>query len=443
MSQGGGKLPGRSSRMSGFYRLPLAERRAQLSAAMGAPGSDLGCLDDGGLDLDAANDLIENVIGTYSLPLGLGLNFVVNGRDYLVPMCVEEPSVVAAASNAARMVRSGGGFKADADPPIMIAQVELRDVPDLGRAEAAIAAATPRLLAEADLVIGKLVERGGGARAIVPRRLGPHELCIHLEIDCRDAMGANLVNGVAEALAPRLGELSQGRVGLRILSNLADRRRVRVRCRVPAAELAAGGLPGPEVVAAIAAASRFAELDPYRAATHNKGIMNGVDAVALAIGNDWRGIEAGAHAYAALSGRYRPLATWSAASGGAALEGQLEMPMAVGTVGGALRVHRGARLSLAILAADSAQEVAGVIGAVGLASNLAALRALATEGIQRGHMELHARSVARGVGAEGDLVARVAAELAHAGDFKPERAQAILDRLRMLNSTVSNPEVLK
>jgi len=418
----------RSSRLSGFYRLPLAERRARMAEALDIDSDLLASLDDGGLDLDAANDLIENVVGTYALPLGLGLNFRVNGKDFLVPMCVEEPSVVAAASNAARMVRAGGGFLAEADPPIMIAQVELREVPDLERAEAAIAAATPELLAAADRVLGKLVERGGGARGVVPRRLGERDLVVHLEIDCRDAMGANLVNGVAEALAPRLGELAQAKVGLRILSNLADRRCVRVRAFVSAAALACAGLPGAEVAAAIAAASRFAELDPYRAATHNKGIMNGVDAVALAIGNDWRGIEAGAHAFAARSGRYRPLSTWSATPDG--LEGRLELPMAVGTVGGALRVHRGARLSLAILAADGAQEVACVIGAVGLAANLAALRALATEGIQRGHMELHARSVARGVGAEGDLVARVAAELARAGDFKPERAQAILASLR-------------
>jgi hydroxymethylglutaryl-CoA reductase len=259
-------------------------------------------------------------------------------------------------------------------------------------------------------------------------------MVVHLHVDCRDAMGANLVNTIAEAVADRLSSISGGGIGLRILSNLADRRCVRARCRVPFAMLATrddgGRHDGEEVARGIVSASRFAELDPYRAATHNKGIMNGVDAVVLACGNDWRGIEAGAHAFAARSGQYRPLATWRIPKEGNFLEGQIELPMPIGTVGGCTRVHPGARLSLQIAGATSAAELAQVIACVGMASNLAALRAMATEGIQRGHMSLHARTVALGVGATGDLIERVARELAEAGDVRPERAQLILERLR-------------
>jgi hydroxymethylglutaryl-CoA reductase len=256
-------------------------------------------------------------------------------------------------------------------------------------------------------------------------------MVVHLHVDCRDAMGANLVNTIAEAVADRLAELAGATVGLRILSNLADRRCVRVRCAVPAAALAVEGADGEKVAEAIASASRFAELDPYRAATHNKGIMNGVDAVVLACGNDWRGIEAGAHAFAARSGTYRPLSTWRLLrDGGPHLEGRMEIPMALGTVGGATRVHPGARLAIDLVGAASAAELGMVIACVGMASNLAALRALATEGIQRGHMSLHARTVALGAGATGPLVERVADELTRSGDIRRERALLILERLR-------------
>jgi hydroxymethylglutaryl-CoA reductase len=332
-------------------------------------------------------------VGIYAMPLGLGLNFLVNGVDRLVPMAVEEPSVIAAASNAARMVRLGGGFVADADESVMTAQVELREVADPEKASAAIAAARAEILAMADAALPRLLQRGGGCRDLEVRALPEQRLVVHLYVDCRDAMGANMVNTIAEAIAERLAEIASARVGLRILSNLCDRRMVRVSGRVPFAALA-GDKPaesGGDLAREIEAASRFAEDDIYRAATHNKGIMNGVDPVVIATGNDWRGIEAGAHAYAARDGRYRPLATWRVE--GEALVGRLAMPMAVGTVGGTLQVHPGASLALRILGVTSARTLAEIIGSVGLAQNLAALKALAGEGIQRGHMALHRRAV--------------------------------------------------
>jgi hydroxymethylglutaryl-CoA reductase len=389
---GPGHIEG-NARIPGFYRLPLAERRALFQRRTGLGDADLAVLESGGLDVELADHMIENVVGIFGLPLGIAVNFLVNGREHLLPMAVEEPSVVAAASNAARLVRAGGGFHADADPPVMTAQVQLLSVADPDGAAARIAAERADLLAEAAAASHRLCARGGGPRDVSVRILSrPGDpdggiLVVHIDVDCRDAMGANLVNSIAEAMAPRLA-LRAGpgaRPGLRILTNLSDRRCVRVRARVPASVLG-----GAAVAEAIAQASRFAELDPYRAATHNKGIMNGVDAVLLATGNDWRGVEAGAHAFAARTGRYAPLAIWTADGDG--LAGALEMPMAVGTVGGALRVHPGARLALAITGARSAPELASLVGAAGLASNLAALRALATEGIQRGHMSLHARA---------------------------------------------------
>ena len=379
----------RNSRISGFFKLTLAERREKLLAACDLGADALPAL-EGGLDTEVADHMIENVIGTYALPLGVATNFRINEHDYLVPMVVEEPSVVAAASHAAKLARELGGFEADADPPEMIAQIQLTDVPDAQVALAHIQAARAEILALADRVQPRLVERGGGARDLDVRALGDSMLAVHLIIDCRDAMGANLVNTTAEAVADRLAELAGGHVGLRILSNLADRRRVRVACRVPTKALAFKDFDGAEIAAGIVTATRFAELDPYRAATHNKGVMNGVDAVVMATGNDWRSVESGAHAFAALHGRYSPLSRWKLE--GEVLAGSLEMPMALGTVGGALRTHAGARLALKILGVATARELALVAGAAGLATNLAALRALASEGIQRGHMKLHARS---------------------------------------------------
>jgi hydroxymethylglutaryl-CoA reductase len=386
------------SRIPKFYRLPVEERRAVLAARLRLSPADLALLDGGGLDLDMADAMIENVVGVFGLPLGVAVNFRVNGRDHLVPMVVEEPSVVAAASNAARLVRDGGGFTAETDPPIMTAQVQLLGVADPDGAIGRILAARAAILDEAREHSEGVCVRGGGPREVSARVLSrPGDpdggmVVVHIDVDCRDAMGANLVNTVAEGLAPHLVELAGpgARAGLRILTNLADRRRVRVRARVPLASL---GENAAEARDGIVSASRFAELDPYRATTHNKGIMNGVDAVLLATGNDWRGVEAGAHAYAARGGGYAPLAVWRRA--GDDLEGRLELPMAVGTVGGALRAHPLSRLAVRMIGVETAVELGAVIAAAGLASNLAALRALATEGIQRGHMALHQRALDR------------------------------------------------
>jgi len=381
-----------SSRIPGFYRLPVNERRRLLRLHADLSEQDMRTLDGGGIDTAVADRVVENAVGVYALPLGIGLNFVVNGRDVLVPMAVEEPSVIAAASNAARMVREGGGFVADADDPVMTAQIEIVGVDDPDAARKRVEAASAELLALAHATLPRLADRGGGARELEVRT-HPGRVIVHVHIDCRDAMGANMVNTVAEALGEKVARLARGRSGLRILTNLCDRRRVRVQARVPVGALATESFDGAAVRDGIVAASRFAEDDPYRAATHNKGIMNGVDAVVIATGNDWRGVEAGAHAFAAADGRYRPLAVWRQENkGGGDLVGSLEMPMAVGTVGGTLHAHAGARLAQRLLGVTDAKQLAMIIGSAGLASNLAALRALASEGIQRGHMALHRKS---------------------------------------------------
>jgi len=381
-----------SSRIPGFYRLPVTERRRLLRLHADLSEQDMRTLEGGGIDTAGADRVVENAVGVYALPLGIGLNFVVNGRDVLVPMAVEEPSVIAAASNAARMVREGGGFVADADDAVMTAQIEIVGVDDPDAARKRVEAASAELLALAHATLPRLADRGGGARELEVRT-HPGRVIVHVHIDCRDAMGANMVNTVAEALGEKVARLARGRSGLRILTNLCDRRRVRVSARVPASALATESFDGAAVRDGIVAASRFAEDDPYRAATHNKGIMNGVDAVVIATGNDWRGVEAGAHAFAAADGRYRPLAVWRQENkGGGDLVGSLEMPMAVGTVGGTLHAHAGARLAQRLLGVTDAKQLAMIVGSAGLASNLAALRALASEGIQRGHMALHRKS---------------------------------------------------
>ncbi len=418
-----------TSRLPGFYRLSLIERRRLAESVMGLPtGAIDRALALGGLDPETADKTIENVIGTYAMPLALGLNVQMNGRDYLVPMVVEEPSVVAAASNAAKMVRAGGGFTTESDAPIMIAQIQLDRVPDVTGAIERLAARKDELLALADSAVPNLVARGGGARDLELRDLADGWLVVHVLVDCRDAMGANLVNTVAESLAPHVAAITGGRIGLRILSNLTSHRCVRVRCRVPAKVLATEGFTGEEVRDGIVRASEFAERDPYRAATHNKGIMNGIDPVVIATGNDWRAVEAGAHAHAARHGKYGPMCTWKVAADGA-LEGFLELPLALGIVGGTLRVHQGARLGLEAAGIDSAQELAMLAASVGVASNLAALRALATVGIQKGHMALHARSVAIAAGARGALVEQVAAEIHESGTVTVEAAREALRRL--------------
>ena len=418
----------RTSRIPGFHRVTIEQRRNLVVDTTGADEADIArALERGGLTAEAADKFVENVLGTYALPYGMALNVRVNGHDHVVPMVIEEPSVVAAASNAAKMVREGGGFTAEADPPLMVAQVQLREVRDAEATAARLEAHREEICKLADNALGGLVARGGGARAVEVRVLADDVLVVHVIIDCKDAMGANLVNTVAEAVADRIAAIADARVGLRILSNLCDKRCVRVRCRVPAAAIATDEMSGSDVIDGIVNASRFAELDPYRAATHNKGIMNGVDAVVIATGNDWRAVEAGAHAFAARSGRYQPLATWRRDDDH--VVGTLEMPLAVGTVGGTLRVHPAARLSLRILGVVAAQELACIAASVGLASNLAALRAMATVGIQQGHMGLHARTVAVAAGAWGDQVERVAAMIVEARDITLEGARRALESI--------------
>jgi hydroxymethylglutaryl-CoA reductase len=420
-----------SSRLPGFYRLGLADRRRRILEASGLAEDRLAAIDPGALPLDVADGMIENVIGQYALPFAVAVNFLVDGQEALVPMAIEEPSVVAASSNAARMARPGG-FSTQASAPVMIGQIQITNVDNVEAAAASLREASESLLDDARRLVPRLAERGGGPVGFDVRVLtseGPDGgvLVAHLHVDCRDAMGANLVNTLCEALADRVARIAGGKPGLRILSNLTDGRTIEVTCRATDDTLASDGT-GAEVRAAIAAASRFAELDPYRAATHNKGIMNGVDAVLLATGQDWRAVEAGAHAYAARSGTYRPLAVWR--EDGDALVGELVMPLAVGTVGGALHNHPAARFALELAGVTHADRLAAIAGAAGLATNLAALRALATEGIQRGHMSLHARGLARAAGATGDLIDRVAAELSACGDVKADRAREVLARLK-------------
>ena len=417
----------RTSRLSGFYRETPERRRARLVESRWlAPEEAESCAGLGGFDEACADAMVENVIGLHGLPLGVALNFVVEGRERLVPMAVEEPSIIAAASYAARLCAEGGGFTVEADAPITTAQVQLLDVPSLASAEAVLRMQAPLLLSEANASLASMCARGGGARELEVRVLDATTLVVHLHVDTRDAMGANLVNSLAEQLAPRLAMLTGGRPGLKILTNLADRRKVRVRARVPARALVSEAFPEGEAVReAILEAQRFAELDPYRAVTHNKGVMNGVDAVLVACGNDWRAVEAGAHAYASRSGVYRPLTAWRHGPEGE-LVGELELPLATSTVGGAARNHPGVRRALKLAGVTGAVDLAGLAAAAGLATNLAALKALSTEGIQKGHMALHARRVAAEVGARGELVGIVAERLARERVYRPERAREIL-----------------
>jgi hydroxymethylglutaryl-CoA reductase len=418
-----------NSRISGFYNMTLDERRARLEEGTALTPEGLLPFTTGGLTPEAADHMIENVIGLYSLPLGIALNFQVNGRDVLVPMTLEEPSVVAGASFMAKLARAGGGFTATATEPLMIGQMQVIHLENLEEAKFKLYEHKDELLAEADSIDPILKKFGGGARDLEVRIISDSPiggfLAVHLIYDVRDAMGANAVNTACERLAPRIEAITGGKVHLRILSNLADRRLARVRCTVPVQELAFGDFSGEEVRDGIIAAYAFAAADPYRAATHNKGIMNGVDAVVIATGNDWRAIEAGAHAYAARSGRYTSLSAWSKDSDGN-LVGTLEMPLAVGIVGGATRVHPAAQAAVKLMGVKTASELAEIIGSVGLAQNMAALRALATEGIQRGHMSLHARQVAIAAGASGELIEKVAARLVAEKVVRIDRAEELV-----------------
>ncbi len=422
------------SRIENTRAMSPAERLAAVAAAAGLQGGDTTLPGKpGALPIGVADGMIENVVGTFELPLGVATNFSVNGRDYLVPMAVEEPSVVAAASFMARIVRQCGGFACSSTESVMRAQVQVTGLGDPH-------AARLRLLAERDEIIALansrdkvLVSLGGGCRDIevhVFEQTGRGAMIVmHLLVDVRDAMGANAVNTMAEAVAPLVARISGGTTRLRILSNLADLRLARASITLTEEALTTRDYTGAEVIEGMLDAYAFAATDPYRAATHNKGIMNGIDPVVVATGNDWRAIEAGAHAYACKDGRYTSLTHWERDKQGR-LTGTLELPMALGLVGGATKTHPLAQWALRLLQVGSARELAEVVCAVGLAQNMAALRALATEGIQRGHMALHARNTAIVAGAQGNEIDQVAAELARTHDVRVDRAQEILAQLR-------------
>lgn len=429
-------MRGRTSRLPNFYDRSPSERAAVVSQWAGLNQQEQAVLQGlDGLQPGQANQMSENVVGTYALPLAIAANFVVNGRDVLVPMAIEEPSVVAACSFAAKLARAQGGFVCSTTLPLMIGQIQVLDLPDIDVASQAVLGARDAILAEASRHSPSIVARGGGPRDIevrpLPNTVAGPMLIVHLLYDTRDAMGANAVNTACEALAPLIADLTGGRVGLRILSNLSDRRLARAECVITPGLLeqndrqTSANHLGLTVARAIVEANAFALADPYRAATHNKGILNGIDAVALATGNDWRAIEAGAHAYAARHGQYSALTDWHLDVHGN-LCGRLELPLAVGCVGGNTQSHPSAQVMLKILNVESADKLAQIMAAVGLAQNLGALRALATEGIQHGHMALHARQLALAAGAVGSVADRVAARLVKERDVRLARAQELV-----------------
>ena len=422
-------MPSRAtSTMSGLYKLPLAERQATVAGWAGLSVDERRALDGGGLSLAEAELMIENVVGRYTLPLGVAANFLINGVDYLIPMVIEEPSVVAACSYAAKLFRAGGGFVASSDESVMIGQLQLLDIADPDETLRRLRDGKDNIIQRANATAGSIVERGGGAIDLEARLFADTPvgamIALHLHFDTRDAMGANAINTALEHIAPLVETIAGCRVNLRILSNLSDRRKARARGTIPAAALSTDNLPGEAVVDAIIEAAVFADIDPYRAATHNKGIMNGIDGLLLATGNDWRAVSAGAHAYAARDGRYTSLTRWRKDDAGD-LQGEIELPLALGVVGGATRTHRTARTALKILGVESARQLAEAAAAVGLAQNLAAMRALATDGIQQGHMRLHARQLALAAGASAHEAAAIARQMQDEGVIRLERAREL------------------
>jgi hydroxymethylglutaryl-CoA reductase len=431
----------RSSEISGFYRLPIEARRKLLREWADLTDTELAAYEfPPGIDPGIFDRMIENVVGSYAYPLGIATNFRINEKDYLVPMAIEEPSVVAAASNAAKVARAEGGFSAQTTLPIMIGQVQVLDVADPAAGRLRILAAREKLLEKANAQDPMLVKFGGGARdlevRVIPSPRGTM-LVVHLLVDARDAAGMNAVNTMCEALAPDLGRLAGGRSLLRIISNLAVYRLARASATFRANLLATDSMKGPEVVEAILDAYTFAAVDPFRCATHNKGIMNGISAVVVATGNDFRAIESGAHTYAAFQAKegavVKPLTTYEKDRNGN-LVGSIEVPLAVGLIGGATAVHPTAKANVKLLGITGAAELAQVLASVGLAQNFAALRALATEGIQRGHMELHARNIAATAGARPDEVDRVVARLVSEHRIRIDRAKEIIEEIRAPSS---------
>lgn len=424
----------KTSRLPGFYQLSVAERIAKLAEIYELDVEEVRAMSSqGALSLEQADKMIENAVGIFSLPIGIGANFLINGKEYLVPMAIEEPSVVAAASFGAKIVRDAGGFTTSSTEPLMIGQIQVVECSDWEAASAAVLAEKATLIDKANReFVPNLVQRGGGVQDLEVRVLGSADhaygqmLIVHVLINTCDAMGANLINTTVEGLAPDIARLTGGKVYLRILSNLADRRLARARCEIPPACFNTRHHRGEEVIAGIVQAQNFAVLDPYRAVTHNKGVMNGIDAVVMACGNDWRSVESAAHAYAARTGQYRAMTEWYTNEKGH-LVGELELPMAVGTVGAAISLHPMAKIALKFARAKSARELAEIIVCVGLAQNLSAIRALATDGIQKGHMALHARTVVMTAGAPMDQVDALTAALIATGDITLSRAQQLLN----------------
>lgn len=425
---------GVSSRIPGFYKMKLDERKKIMIEQYKLSGAEADLLLCGeSLPEEIADKMIENVVGTFGLPLGLGLNFLVNDKDYVIPMAVEEPSIVASASYIAKMVREAGGFKTESTERVMIGQIQVVGCPDLEKARAAVLTKRETLISAANDAYPSLVARGGGAIDLDVRLLNEgtskfsEMLVVHLYVNTCDAMGANIINTMVESLAPVVEHLTDGKVYLRILSNYADRSLAKATCVIPPALLASDGFTGEEVRDGVVSAYEFAASDPYRAVTHNKGIMNGIDPVIIATGNDWRAVEAGAHAYAARNGQYSSMSVWSVDEAGN-LVGELELPMSLGIVGGASRVHPMAKVAYNLLGVTSAKELAEVIVTVGLAQNLGALKALVTDGIQKGHMALHSRTVAMAAGATGELVDIIAQELVESRQIRVGYAE---ERLRV------------
>jgi hydroxymethylglutaryl-CoA reductase len=427
----------RNSRLPGFYKKSVDERINILTNMCNFTDEEIIAISSqGALTISQADKMIENAIGIYPIPLGLGLNFLLNGKDYLVPMAIEEPSVVASASYIAKIVRDAGGFTTEATERIMIGQIQVIGCSDFQVAKQELLKNKEQLLELANSTYPSLVARGGGAKDLEVRLLNEESnsrfsqmLVVQLFVNTCDAMGANMINTMVEALAPYVEEITKGKVYLRILSNYVDRCLARARCVIPPYLLASDGYSGEEVRDGIVYAYEFAASDKYRAVTHNKGVMNGIDAVVIASGNDWRAIEAAAHAHACRFGNYGSMTEWSVDKDGN-LVGEIELPMPVGIVGGSIQLHPIVKITHKMLNVSSAAELAQVIVAVGLAQNLGALKALATDGIQKGHMALHARSVAMTAGAAGDLIDIIAQQLVEAKDIRVSKAEELLNNYR-------------
>lgn len=415
----------KTSRISGFFKKSVEERKGLVKDFASLTDEEAAEI-SGQIDMELADRMVENVIGTIDVPFGVATNFLINGKDYLIPMAIEEPSVIAAAGNAARMARDKGGFTTSSTGPIMIGQIQVVGVVDPFSARYGILAKKNEIIELANEQDPFLISVGGGAIDVEVRVVGSKSgpmIIVHLIVNCKDAMGANTVNTMSEAVSPMIEEITSGKAVLRIISNLADKRLMRAR-----AVFSKEAIGGEDVVDSIIQAYHFADADVYRASTHNKGVMNGITAVVLATGNDTRAVESGVHTYACRTGEYKPVTIWEK-NGDGDLVGTIEIPIAAGLVGGATKTHPTARAAVKILGVESATELGEVMSAVGLAQNFAALRALATEGIQRGHMNLHAKNIAVTAGAEGEMIEKVAAQMVQEKAIRVDRAKEILDEL--------------